>query len=153
MSLLSEDVATVINAQQAIDAENVITPSFPGKVSVTSAEYYPALQGGVSGTTYLVPLSFSIPQGAIVYKAFVEADVNMVSAGAATVALGLVGNGDVLAATAFDNVTYLVTNPNGATIINPTPLTAAAAAINYLRVTIAVANVTAGAFSVKVIFA
>lgn len=151
MSLLSEDVATVINAQQAIDAENVITPSFPGKVSVTSADYFPALQGGVSGTTYLIPLSFSIPKGAIVYKAFVEASVNMVSSGAATVALGLVANGDVLAATAYNNATYLVAT--GATVVNPTPLTAAAAAVNYLRVTIAGANVTAGAFSVKIIFA
>jgi len=146
MSQLTESVTTVLEATQLISAQNIFSQYIPNKVSVATAVYSVAAQGGDKDTTYYIPLSLPVPANAVVLKAFTDTQQTLVGTGA-YVALGLNVPEDLLPPVEVGSNW----NAGDVALIQNNLLSEAN---NFgVQVTVTGANLTSGITTIKIIFA
>jgi len=116
-----------------------------------SARYDFAVHGGAIGA---IPLRVALPTGAIVIHAIIRVRTVPTSGGSATIALGIEGAADLVAATAIGSAPWSTTGvklgiPDFATVGDQFIVTTNA---KELTATVATAALTAGVFDVFVFY-
>ena len=144
MSLISEIDADVVQGGSVVAGASIVGGAEPQSLSVASASYDVATDGGNIGDIEL-DLGQSLPAGALILSATVNTTVAANSAGMATIELS-VGGAVIQAATAFGSAPYTV----GVSAASSPLLTASAA--DSVTATIATAALTEGAFSVVITY-
>lgn len=116
-----------------------------GAIKIARGDYDFAVDGGAQGDIDLMGVA-GVPSGAIVVGGFVEVTAALTSGGAATAALKIEGADDLIAAAAVSGAPWsatgrksVVPNFTGANTIKTT-------AARDIALTIATADLTAGAF-------
>ena len=144
MSLISEKVSSVAQAQilesQQLSAGEILQGQ--AHIHLATANYSFAVNGG-GQVLHQLPLSVTIPAGAIYVGIIVETVVPLNSAGAATVALSLAG-GALLNPTpvAFNAAPF--DGLAGSARYNTDVVIKLGGAVTHLDITFAAANITAG---------
>lgn len=146
MSLLSESVTTVLQAEQVI-AQPIVNGALNNvsDVYTSHAVYSFAANGGSTAAPIVLPLSSTIPQGAIVYG--VLFDISVALAGGAGTTLQFIINGQ--------SFTDLLTNAPWSVGANPVQVDQAwklSANTSSVSLQFAVANGTAGAMNITVLY-
>lgn len=124
------------------------TGQYVGRTKWARAYYDFATDGGAVGA--IVLRGDKIPNGAVVLDTIISVTDSVTSGGAATVSLGINSATDVRAAATLSTAPKLDTEANARAAVTraTAPLTSDAA--NDITATVAVAALTAGAFSVLV---
>lgn len=122
-----------------------------GPLSVAEATYSFAVSGGAVSTISL-PMTDTIPSGAIVLGGVLEVTTAVTSGGAATVAVNVETAGDIIAAAAVSGAPWSTTGRKSVIPVFTGATSVKTTAARSITITVATAALTAGVFNVHLVY-